>query len=434
MEKNPPFVVVGAPMVVDAKVVTLDPKSKEYELQMQRGIAHLDFCAELYEEQRRSGRLFLHEHPESAWSLDLPSLRRLATAPNVNQVTGDQYVNSEKSIGSVLRRTRWISNCEELTTVLKKSKFQQLPGQVNSKNCERFPPSLVLAILHALRLQRVQEGQLLAVEAGPTAEEVGLHIDFDSVRDETQKFYDEYTGLELPAEGVRRARREEMEFMATLGVWYVEARAVACADGTRPIGVRWIDNNKGDDAAVCLRSRLVVQETRRVSSIAPGDVQSTFAATPPIEALRFLLSLMMTLIPPPGEDWVLVIVDISRAHPHCDALRKIVINLPAEAGESEDKVGVLIKMLYGCRDAGQAFEFKVLKCMVELAHRQGYFPRVYISMPMRLHVYGCTAMISPPYCRDREQRHSPLGWDVFSSSRFERRSGSVLAMTIPSVF
>ena len=48
-----------------------------------------------------------------------------------------------------------------------------------------------------------------------------------------------------------------------------------------PIGVRWVDSNKGDSSsAVSLyRSRLVVQETKNVSTIVVEDASQVFSDT-----------------------------------------------------------------------------------------------------------------------------------------------------------
>jgi len=41
---------------------------------------------------------------------------------------------------------------------------------------------------------------------------------------------------------------------------------------------------------------------------------------------------------------VLVFIDISRAHPHCDVRRRIVIELPFEAGFSKEYVGIFAEV------------------------------------------------------------------------------------------
>ena len=96
-----------------------------------------------------------------------------------------------------------------------------------------------------------------------------------------------------------------------------------CRDETdvAPVGVRWIDYGKGDSEHLELRSRLVVQETKRVSSIAKDDVASTFSATPPLESLRLLLSITMTFsLHSSDPDKMLIVrfLDLSRAHLHGD--------------------------------------------------------------------------------------------------------------------
>ena len=58
--------------------------------------------------------------------------------------------------------------------------------------------------------------------------------------------------------------------------------------GCGPIGVRWVDINKGDDTQPEYRSRLVAQEVKKDKRL------DLFAAMPPIEAKNVLLSLTMT--------------------------------------------------------------------------------------------------------------------------------------------
>ena len=55
-----------------------------------------------------------------------------------------------------------------------------------------------------------------------------------------------------------------------------------------PIGTRWVDVNKGDDQNPDYRSRLVAQE------INDHKREDLFAATPPLEAKKMLMSLAVT--------------------------------------------------------------------------------------------------------------------------------------------
>ena len=69
-----------------------------------------------------------------------------------------------------------------------------------------------------------------------------------------------------------------------------EARAVT---GKAPISVRWVDVNKGDDIRPNYRSRLVARQLKARDR----SGQCYFAPTPPLEALRTVLSLSVTQLP-----------------------------------------------------------------------------------------------------------------------------------------
>ena len=58
--------------------------------------------------------------------------------------------------------------------------------------------------------------------------------------------------------------------------------------GKEPVGVKWIDINKGDEEKPKLRCRLVAQEFN------PSAKDSIFAATPPLEAKKALFSMAVT--------------------------------------------------------------------------------------------------------------------------------------------
>ena len=58
--------------------------------------------------------------------------------------------------------------------------------------------------------------------------------------------------------------------------------------GKRPIGVRWVDINKGDAVNPEYRSRLVAKGIKR------NKREDLFAATPPLEAEKSLFSMAVT--------------------------------------------------------------------------------------------------------------------------------------------
>ena len=118
-------------------------------------------------------------------------------------------------------------------------------------------------------------------------------------------------------------------------------------NGVKPILLRWVDINKGSETDKEYRSRLVVMETKRRSTIAPEDKGVVFSATPPLEAVRMLASLAMSIKGPiaqhdPDNDIVIGFLDISQAHPHVEMKRDLYTELPPEHPEySKEKVGRL---------------------------------------------------------------------------------------------
>ena len=98
-----------------------------------------------------------------------------------------------------------------------------------------------------------------------------------------------------------------------------------------------MDINKGSGTAKEYRSRLVVMETKRPSTIAPEDKGAVFSVAPPLEAVRMLASLAMSIKGPiaqhdPDNDIVIGFLDINRAHPHVEMKRELYTELPLGEG------------------------------------------------------------------------------------------------------
>ena len=112
--------------------------------------------------------------------------------------------------------------------------------------------------------------------------------------------------------------------------------------GQDPIAVRWVDINKGDAAHPDYRSRLVAKEFR--TDVRP----ELYAATPPSECLRLLLSQLAS---DPNKQ--LMYADVSRAYFYAKAVRPVYVQLPAEDFEEGDEgnCGELVMSKYGTRDA-----------------------------------------------------------------------------------
>jgi len=256
---------------------------------------------------------------------------------------------------------------------------------------------LTFAIVKAVAAQRRLDFgvPLDALESQPQT-----HVDEDpteldsrilALRDPKEdRIYDEYTGLELDRERVHEARLQEITFIHQLRVYRVRPISECLEQtGRQPLPTRWIDHDKNGGFEVggvgeLLRSRLVVCETKFRSTIEKADIVAVYSATPPLEIFRALCSLCMSLPPIDGECFVLMFLDISRAHPHCKVLRpNLYIKLPPECGAGPDNCGLLDYCLYGLRDANQAFEFKVKETAEDQGFTQGKHTACAYSHPSK---------------------------------------------------
>ena len=116
--------------------------------------------------------------------------------------------------------------------------------------------------------------------------------------------------------------------------------------GRKPVGLKWIDTNKGGADAPRYRSRLVCTEVRH------EGVEPIFSATPPLETLRVLLSVAFQEDVFRVEDLFLITTaDVSRAHFYADAVRDVYARLPDEDPKAKQPgvCGKLRKTVYGSR-------------------------------------------------------------------------------------
>ena len=140
-------------------------------------------------------------------------------------------------------------------------------------------------------------------------------------------FYDDITRARLETDLVITARAEEMAEFRKHGVYkLVKISECLRATGKPPVGVRWVDINKGDEVNPDYRSRLVAQELKR------DRCMDLFAATPPLEALKLLLSRAVT----EGvgysrgqrkQGMKIVFIDVRRAYFHARSKRRVFIGL-----------------------------------------------------------------------------------------------------------
>ena len=132
--------------------------------------------------------------------------------------------------------------------------------------------------------------------------------------------WDDATNAELIPDLVKQARQVEMGYFQKLGVYDYATVSEQQQCMGKIIGVRWADVNKGDSEDPEYRSRLVGRE------FAVGNV---YAATPPLEALRIIISHAATY-PESGPERVIMINDVRRAYFYAKIQRDVFIELPKE--------------------------------------------------------------------------------------------------------
>ena len=121
----------------------------------------------------------------------------------------------------------------------------------------------------------------------------------------------------------------------------------------RPYSRKWVLKNKRDE----VRARLVVREIKKAKSdeekLEPSDV---FAAMPPVESLKALVSHVMTeRVDKRGRILVLAVFDISRAHFYGVCERDVHVEPLAEL-HRPGLVAKLNKTMYGTQDASNAWQ------------------------------------------------------------------------------
>ena len=178
--------------------------------------------------------------------------------------------------------------------------------------------------------------------------------------------WDDIDGQELDPEAVKKARAQEMEWCRKMNA-YEKRPIVECFEKTKkpPIKVKWIDHNKGDRQSVNVRSRLVAKQ------INTGKEDGClFAAAPPLEALRMLLSTTVT----GNKSKSLMFNDICRVYMHARTTSDIYVELcdedKTEPGDHH-RCGKLIKSMCVARAAAHDWQAEVTRTMKDLGFKQG---------------------------------------------------------------
>ena len=92
--------------------------------------------------------------------------------------------------------------------------------------------------------------------------------------------WDDVHGDELNMKLVRKAWKEEIDYMKFRGIWEICDEDEAWQEtGRGPVSTKWVDTNKGTTEEPLVRCRLVARDFREKGE---KDREDLFAATPPL--------------------------------------------------------------------------------------------------------------------------------------------------------
>ncbi len=139
------------------------------------------------------------------------------------------------------------------------------------------------------------------------------------------EFTDDLTGAPLDKDLAIKARKLEMDYFKKMKV-YTKVRR---GKWMKVISTRWLDINKGDTRNPDYRARLVGREIKTYRDDEP------FAATPPLESLRFIISICVEeqANARMSDNFVIMSNDVKRAYFYAPAKREIFVKIPDEDWE-----------------------------------------------------------------------------------------------------
>ena len=405
LRKMKPLFLIGSPMCTAFSTwqrlnqMKCDPAILEEKLNHAR--EHLKFSIQMYQEQIDSGRFFLHEHPRFATSWDEPIMQKLMNVPGVELVSADQCqyeaeVISGVHLGQPVKKpTGFLSNAPRLLDQLRRrcrgqggecsrrqgGKHAICEGKI-ARDAARYSRGLCKAIIRGMVSQMRELGIWRPGE-------IGLNAVTDDVDDEKQlrgpeqgfsgRFRDDISGQVLRDDLVQEARAKELKHFIDKGVWIKCPKNQAKQrTGKKAISVRWVDVNKGDDVNPRYRSRLVARQLKARDR----SGASFFAPTPPLEALRTVISMTASKLPgwqpcydPKSERRTQIsFVDIARAYFNAvkDEDDETYVDLPEEDKDHLTCCAKLLRHMYGTRSAADGWQEEYSSFLVEtLGFEQG---------------------------------------------------------------
>ena len=367
----------------------------EIRRERARAVMHVNFTVELMEMQLADDRFFLFEHPEWASSWKLESLKKLMSYPGVERTRADQCqhgLQAERGRMAghpVMKPTGFLSNAPLLLKQLEKrcsgKKGWCSNGQRHApcsagvaKDAQVYGKELCRAMLRGMQDQlkelcMLQSGVMGIQSRAAQWEGNEILIADDPRAGFSGSFRDDLTGQILNDSLVAEARTKELEYFNKKMVWQKVDKVTTQRAGHKLVSVRWVDVNKGDNSCPNYRSRLVARQLKAHDK--SGAI--FFAPTPPLEALRTVLSRATTKRADQPKEYrdkssdqrlQISTVDISRAYFNAktNPLEPVHVMLPREDPDCNVKVGLLLRHMYGTRRAADGWQEEYSSCLVEM--------------------------------------------------------------------
>ena len=436
IEEEPVLIIGSPPHAPFAILQQLDGATrrddKEWVSRHRRrwgeAVAHLEFCIRLYRHQLSQGRHFVHEHPWTSSSWNTKAIVDFAEDPRVLWTRADKcmhgfvnYASEWRTLPTQEATGLWTSSWAIADELSQRSSGehagQQLQGTPPGKAVV-YPEALQWSVFRGLVIQTVYDNGGIAIAraraqgelcnimkaagvaertdgAIPSHWEDTIHEEDGghdrsgdrpqdgrdmlkqgmSVLHETggqRTAWDDVTGAALDVEGVKKARETEMKFFKDMNAYTRCPRECVEKEGGKIIDLKWIDINKGDATNPNYRSRLVGREYNTHKD------NAMYAATPPLEALRLILSFAAS-VSEDGAHRELMVNDVSRAYFYAAVRRSLFIELPPEDEEARaGEVGRLNVCLYGTRDAAKSWQQDLSDHLISIGFKRGKgFPAVF---------------------------------------------------------
>ena len=385
-EKKPSWIVGSPPCTAFSRLQGLNfPKMDPLRVEriLKEARRHLHFVISLYHIQLAEGRHFLHEHPVGASSWKDPWMLRLLKDSRVGTSVADQCMydltTTDRDGNQVAAKkpTKWASSSPQMLARLnvrcdKSHSHQHLVGG-RAAAAAYYPAKLISQILRGMRdtadaeaLKKPEWTPAMAIAMAsasmchdePPISLLAAYRESDLAKSNAQRkvvfkyvngkevslcldsnfkpqYKDEYTNEILPFEAAKDAMLDELQYFCSIVFRGIDISEANKDPSGKIVGCRWVNCNKGDLSDPDVRCRLVAQEVNH----GDGPTDAFYAATPPLEAKRLLMSQWATERRRKGKFLKISCVDIRKAYFNGRPTRSLYVRLPPELGLPRTTIG-----------------------------------------------------------------------------------------------